>query len=71
MDIRTIKKAVAEGRDPVRDRRPKLHTPQRRVGRFGSIKAAADSIGVSPACVSKRLAKGQNPFAKARGKGAT
>ena len=44
-------------------RKPEPPKPRRkRVGRFGSIKAAADSIGVSPACVSKRIAKGQNPL---------
>jgi len=52
-------------------KKPEAPKPRRkRVGRFGSIKAAADSIGVSPACISKRIAKGQNPFARPRGQSA-
>lgn len=48
-------------------KKPEAPKPRRkRVGRFGSIKAAADSIGASPACVSKRIAKGQNPLRKVR-----
>lgn len=48
-------------------RKPEGSKPRRkRVGRFGSIKAAADSIGVSPACVSKRIAKGQNPLRRVK-----
>jgi hypothetical protein len=70
MDIRTIKKAITEGRAPVPDPRPKSTGPRKRVGRFGTIKAAADSIGVSPACVAKRIRLGQNPFAKPRGQSA-
>jgi len=48
-------------------RKPEPPKPRRkRVGRFGSIKSAADSIGVSLACVSKRIARGQNPLRRPR-----
>ena len=43
----------------VTDREPR----RKRVGRYGSIKAAADAIGLSPAAISKRLRLEQDPLA--------
>ena len=50
------KKRAAVSKEPAEPRR-------KRVGRYGSIKAAADAIGLSPAAISKRLRLKQDPLA--------
>ena len=71
VDRRTLRKAIEAGREPIPSPPKTKGAPVRkRVGKWATIRAAADSIGVSPSCVSKRLRLKQNPLARPRGQSA-